>query len=86
MESFKFSKNIHLTKVKLFFTWILLKLLFCLLKAALVPLAVKSKEHKENRTPVENISKSTKPGFNPSMKGREREGKEEGEKDGERKE
>lgn len=41
VESFKFSKNIHLTKFKLFFIWMLLKLLFCLVKAVLVFLKMK---------------------------------------------
>lgn len=46
VKSFKFSKNIHLTKIKLFCIWILFKLLFCLVKAVLVFLKIKRKIYK----------------------------------------
>lgn len=49
MEGFKFSKNIHLTKFKLFFVWILLKLLFGLVKAVLVFLKIKQQHRRKGK-------------------------------------
>lgn len=41
MKGFKFSKDIHLTKIKLSFIWILFQFLFYLVKAILILLKTK---------------------------------------------
>lgn len=47
MESFKFSKNVHLAKFKLLFVWILFKPLFHLVKAVLVFLTMKHQNRRK---------------------------------------